>query len=201
MGIPRLFALYRRHFVDHRRERMFLASLSFFVTFGITRWVTQAFRNREDPMQVTIGGVHVHHLVWGILLLIVVGYMWLIQVGTDRNGRTICMGRVTALLYGVGAALTLDEFALWLNLQDVYWERQGRASVDVTLMYGALVSAGLWGGPFLRAAGRQTMRMLGWSVRLRLRRRRPAPVETGAVAEPALAPASPPSGPPPDATH
>ena len=165
---------------------MFLASLSFFVTFGVTRFVTRAFRKQEDPLQVTIGGVHVHHLVWGILLLIVVGYMWLIHIGTDRSG-AIRMGRVTALLYGIGAALTLDEFALWLNLRDVYWERQGRASVDIALMYGALVSAGLWGGPFLRAVGRQAPRILGWSVRFRRRPiaappREPAPL----VQEPAI---------------
>jgi hypothetical protein len=170
MGFSRLAALYRRHFRDHRRERMFLASLSFFVTFGVTRFLTHAYRGHEDPLQVVIGGVHVHHLVWGILLLVVVGYMWLIQVGTERGSGAVCTGRITALLYGVGAALTLDEFALWLNLKDVYWEREGRASVDVTLMFGALVSAGLWGGPFFRAVGRQLLRILGWSARLRPRR-------------------------------
>src|SRR5262245_1238641 len=182
MGFSRLSALYRRHFRDHRRERMFLASVSFFVTFGVTRWVTYAFRNHEDPLQVTIGGIHVHHLVWGILLLIAVGYMWLIQVGTERSG-AVRMGRITAILWGVGAALTVDEFALWLNLEDVYWEREGRASVDVTLMYGALVSAGLWGGPFLRALWRQALRIFGWSSRLRLRRRRPVEVEPGTLVE------------------
>lgn len=169
---------------------MFLASLSFFVTFGVTRWVTHAFRNHEDPLQIHIGGVHVHHLVWGILLLIVVGYMWLIQVGTEGNGRAIRMGRITAVLWGVGAALTLDEFALWLNLEDVYWEREGRASVDVTLMYGALVSAGLWGGPFLRAVGRQTLRILGWSSRLRFRRRPRVVLEPALLAEEAAVAAS-----------
>lgn len=160
---------------------MFLASISFFVTFGVTRWLTHAYRNHEDPLQVHIGGVHVHHLVWGILLLIVVGYMWLIQVGTGVHA--VRMGRITSMLWGVGAALTLDEFALWLNLEDVYWEREGRASVDVTLMYGALVSAGLWGGPFLRALGRQGLRILGWSSKLRLRRRRPVEPEVGDLAE------------------
>src|SRR5262245_22585566 len=161
MGFGRLLALYRRHFRDHRRERMFLASLSFFVTFGVSRLLTHAFRTREDPFQVVVGGVHVHHLVWGILLLLIVGYMWLIQVGTVTNGGSVRVGQITALLYGVGAALTLDEFALWLNLEDVYWERQGRASVDAALLFGALVSAGLWGGPFLRGVGRQAPRIFG----------------------------------------
>jgi len=163
MGFGRLLALYRRHFRDHRRERMFIASVSFFLTFGVTRVLTHAFRTREDPIQLVVGGVHVHHLVWGILLLLMVGYMWLIQVGTVSYGGSVRVGQVTALLYGVGAALTLDEFALWLNLQDVYWERQGRASVDAALLFGALVSVGLWGGPFLRGVGRQAPRILGWS--------------------------------------
>ncbi len=159
MRFSRLLALYRRHFRDHRRERMFLASLSFFLTFAVTRWVTHALRASSGPFQVTIGGIHVHHLVWGILLLLLVGYVWLIQMGTGSDGPAVRIGRITAILYGAGAALTLDEFALWLNLQDVYWEREGRASIDAVALFGALVSAGLWGGPFLRAVTRQAARV------------------------------------------
>jgi hypothetical protein len=55
-----------------------------------------------------------------------VGYSWLLQVGTGQGGYT-WLGRFTAILYGLGAALTLDEYALWLNLRDVYWEREGEA--------------------------------------------------------------------------
>ena len=51
------------------------------------------------------------------------------------------------ILYGVGAALTLDEFALWLNLQDVYWARQGRESIDAVILFGAILAAGAWGAP------------------------------------------------------
>ena len=138
---------------------MFLASLSFFITFGIARLVTHAFRANSDPFMVAIAGIHVHHLVWGILLLLIVGYMWLIQVGTSGDGPSVGVGRVTALLYGAGAALTLDEFALWLNLEDVYWEREGRASIDAVTLFGGLVSAGLWARPFLRAVTRQVTRV------------------------------------------
>ena len=159
MRFSRFLALYLRHFRDHRRERMFLASLSFFVTFGVARAVIHAFRAHRDPFELWIGGIHVHHLVWGIFLLLIVGYVWLIQVGTRSDG-SVRMGRITAVLYGVGAALTLDEYALWLNLRDVYWEREGRASVDIAILFGALVSAGLWGGPFLRGVVRQLVR---WS--------------------------------------
>jgi hypothetical protein len=63
-----------------------------------------------------------------------------------------------ALLYGVGAALTLDEFALWLNLRDVYWEREGRESIRAVFLFGSLLSMGLWGAPFLRELGRLAAR-------------------------------------------
>lgn len=154
----RLLALYRLHFQDHRRERMFLASICFLATFALARAVTHLGRSYENPIAVIIGDTHVHHLVWGILLLLGVGYLWLIQVGTGVNGESVRYGRWTALLYGAAAALTLDEFALWLHLEDVYWEQAGRASIDAVMVFGAFISAGLWGGPFLRAIGRQLMR-------------------------------------------
>ena len=62
-----------------------------------------------------------------------------------------------SFLYGMGAALTLDEFALWLNLQDVYWERQGRESIDAVLLFGALLGIGITGGRFLGAVGREAL--------------------------------------------
>jgi hypothetical protein len=155
----RLRALYRRHFRDHRRERMFLASLCFFCTFAIARLLTHGFHSHDDPFMITIGGVHVHHMVWGIFLLLIVGYLWLVQADVTPRGARLRIGRLTALLYGLGAALTLDEFALWLNLKDVYWSHEGRASIDAVFLFGGLVSVGLWGGPFVRAASRQVVRM------------------------------------------
>ena len=62
-----------------------------------------------------------------------------------------------SFLYGAGAALTLDEFALWLNLQDVYWERQGRESIDAVLLFGALLGIGIIGGRFFAAVGREAL--------------------------------------------
>jgi hypothetical protein len=56
-----------------------------------------------------------------------------------------------SILYGVGAALTLDEFALWLNLRDVYWSAEGRSSIDAIILFGALLSASAWGAPLLRS--------------------------------------------------
>jgi len=162
---------------------MFIASLCFFLTFSMTRLLTHASRWRENPIQLVIGGVHVHHLVWGILILLVVGYLWLIQADHASDGSITRLGRITAAIYGLGAALTLDEFALWLRLDDVYWEREGRASVDAALMFGALVSAGLWGGPFLRAIGRQLARLLRRKV---TEETTPSPLAVEPIQPPAL---------------
>src|SRR5204862_7675047 len=86
MRIPhrRLRDLYRRSFRgEPRRERLFLASLAFFVVFGITRLITHAIRGGRLAFgNLSIHGQHLHHLVWGILLLLVVGYGWLIQIGS-----------------------------------------------------------------------------------------------------------------------
>jgi len=145
--LRRLRELYTFHFQNERRERLFLASIGFLVTFGIVRGITHMIRAGVGPFHnVTSGGLHVHHLVWGILILILVGYVWLIELGVGSNW----IASVTAILFGVGAALTLDEFALWLNLQDVYWTGTGRESIDAVIIFISLLSVGIWGGPFLR---------------------------------------------------
>ena len=138
--------LYSFHFRDERRERLFLASTAFLLTFLIVRGITLAIRAGVGPFHnVSAGGQHIHHLVWGILLLLLVGYVWLLEVGVGSNW----VASLTALAFGVGAALALDEFALWLNLSDVYWERQGRESIDAVLAFGGLLSVGFWGWPFI----------------------------------------------------
>jgi hypothetical protein len=155
----RLGALYRQHFAVRRRERLFLSSVAFYITFALVRGITHAIRAGVGPFRdLAAAGVHVHHLVWGILLLLGVGYLWLLQVGGGEPGRSAVLSRLTAILYGTGAALTLDEFALWLRFRDVYWAREGRESVDAVLVFGALLSAGLWGRPFLRALARELAR-------------------------------------------
>jgi len=162
--------LYRRYFREPRRERLFIASLVFFVTFGITRLITHAIRGGMGAFHVSFHGQHVHHLVWGIFLLLAVGYVWMVQTDPGKGQPSPRLGRILAAVYGFGAALTLDEFALWLNLRDVYWEHQGRASIDAVALFGALVSAGLWGGPFLRAVVRETVRLFRVSWRRSTRR-------------------------------
>ncbi len=96
---------------------------------------------------VQMEGRHIHHLVFGIIILLLVGYGWLCEFGVGTDGSSIFVGRLMSILYGVGAALTLDEFALWLNLKDVYWSREGRSSFDAIILFGALLAAGAWGAP------------------------------------------------------
>jgi hypothetical protein len=96
--------------------------------------------------------------VWGILLLLLVGYAWLLQIGTGQGRGSRWASRGMSFLYGLGAALTLDEFALWLNLRDVYWDREGRASIDAVLLFGGLLAIGIWGGRFFRALFKEAVR-------------------------------------------
>jgi hypothetical protein len=154
--MKRLAELYTFHFQNERRERLFLASIGFLVTFGIVRGITYMIRAGVGPFHnVTSGGLHIHHLVWGILILLVVGYVWLIELGVGSSW----VASLTAMAYGIGAALTLDEFALWLNLQDVYWERAGRESVDAVIIFASLLSIGIWGGQFLREVAKEFLKV------------------------------------------
>ncbi len=159
----RVPALYRRYLSRTHRERRFLAALAFYLSFAIVRLLAHAIRSGIGPFHnIEVGGRHIHHLVLGIVILLVVGYGWLLQVGGDLNAKSHVSARIMPILYGVGAALTLDEFALWLNLEDVYWTQQGRASIDAVLLFGALLILALLGGQFLRALAREALRPFGF---------------------------------------
>jgi len=133
---------------DRPRRRLFLSSVSFFLTFATVRTLTYCIHHDVGPFHdISMGGRHIHHMVWGILLLLIVGYGWLCEVGTGVGQSSILASRLMALLYGAGAALTLDEFALWLNLRDVYWAREGRSSIDAAILFGSLLAIGAWGAP------------------------------------------------------
>jgi hypothetical protein len=154
--IKRIASHYRQEFADPRQERLFISSVTFLGAFGAARGITHAIQHRIGPFRnLSVGGRHLHHLVFGIGGLLTVGYLWLVLVGTER--RPVAASRATAALYGVGSALTLDEFALWLNLQDVYWAKQGRESIDAVAIFGALLSIGVWGGRFWRALVRDLL--------------------------------------------
>ena len=157
----RLGALMRKHIPDRPQRRLFVASIGFFLTFAGVRLLTFAIHNNIGPFHdVQMGGRHIHHLVWGILLLLLVGYGWLIEVGSGSESSSRLMSRITSVLYGAGAALTLDEFALWLNLRDVYWAKEGRASVDAAVLFGTFLVSGVLGRRFLTAVAKEAARLL-----------------------------------------
>ena len=152
MELTKLGLLIHQHIPDRPHRRLFLASVSFFITFLTVRLLVASITHHVGPFgYVEMGGRHIHHLVWGIFLLLITGYAELAEVGTGDTPITILLGRLLALSYGVGAALTLDEFALWLNLDAAaYWSRQGRESIDAVVLFGALLAIGTWGAPLFR---------------------------------------------------
>ena len=157
--IPRVAELFHQHVADRPKRRLFLATVGFITTFALARSLAfLASRNIGPFGYIYIRGTHVHHLVWGILLLLAVGFGWLMEVGNGSRSSSLLASRLMSLLYGVGAALTLDEFAIWLNLQEgVYWTRRDRASLDAVLLFGALLLIGLWGRDFLKAISRELL--------------------------------------------
>ncbi|HLI02793.1 MAG TPA: hypothetical protein VKU93_00870 [Terracidiphilus sp.] len=152
LQLTRLGFIVRTTIPDRPRRRMFLASVSFLITFAGIRILVRRIVNHEGHFQwVVVRGHHIHHLVWGILILLLVGYGWLLDLGRSHSPMSIFMSRLMAVGYGVGAALTLDEFALWLNLDpDAYWNREGRLSIDAVIFFGAVLAVGGWGAPFFR---------------------------------------------------
>jgi hypothetical protein len=147
----RLREIYKARLAESRRERLFLAAVGFFTAVLAVRGITIAIHNNLGPLHdVSMGGRHIHHLVWGILLLLLSGYGWLLEVGAGTKGSLQWVGRLMSMIYGVAAALTLDEFALWLNLRDVYWQREGRESLEAMALFGGLLAVGLLGQPFFR---------------------------------------------------
>ena len=152
---PKVGELFHVHVKDRPKRRLLLATIGFFVTFAVARSIAYAAYRSVGPFHyVYVGGTHIHHLVWGILLLLVVGFCWLIEVGTGARSSSLVASRLMSLLYGVAAALTLDEFALWLHVQEgVYWTRRDFACLDAVILFGAALLIGMWGRDFLKAFG------------------------------------------------
>jgi hypothetical protein len=152
----RLGSLLYEHIADRPRRRLFLASVSFFLTFAIVRGMVYCIRHQIPPFHyIIMSGRHIHHLVVGILILLAVGYGWLCEFGTGSDSSSIFASSFMSILYGVGAALTLDEFALWLNLKDVYFVREGRSSIDAVILFGSLLAIGGWGAPLFSALAKR----------------------------------------------
>lgn len=134
-----------RQFLDDRGQRAgFILLGSFLAAFLFIRTSARMIRSPKFswwPGSVkTKGGLHLHHLVWGICLMMSSGFLnFVLKPGSPGS-------EVLAAAFGIGAGLTLDEFALWVRLEDVYWSQQGRISLDavvVATLLGGMIVLGL----------------------------------------------------------
>jgi hypothetical protein len=142
--------------LDAGQQSALISWLAFTATFGTVRGITHAIRAGKGPFRnLSLGGEHLHHYMWGIGILAGVGAVAV--RGTERLRRH----PVTAVAYGSGLALIMDEFALLLDLEDVYWAKQGRISVDLAVSGSSLAGTYFAALPVLREVAD--------------RRRRPAP--------------------------
>jgi hypothetical protein len=121
---------------DQRAGLILLGAM--LLSFGFIRFSTRMIRAQVSwwPGNVTPGGLHVHHLVFGIVLLMLAGFLgFVLQPASPWF-------EILAGVFGIGMGLTLDEFALWLYLDDVYWSEEGRSSVDAVI-FAAIISGGV----------------------------------------------------------
>ena len=142
-----LAGLWSRHFSDPRQERAFLSAVGFNLAFLSCRVVTHSIRAGVGPFRnMNAGGRHLHHCTFGIFGLMGVGYFWTYQWALGNTPDCSRWGsRITATSYGIASALTLDEFALWFDLEDDYWTKAGRKSVDAVALFSSLLTAGVAG--------------------------------------------------------
>jgi hypothetical protein len=145
---------YSRHFDNPRQERAFLSAVGFTTAFATARAITHSIRSGVGPFHniSSSGGTHIHHSTFGIFGLLGIGYLWTYRFGVGSK-HPEWSSRVTATTYGIASALTLDEFALWLDLHDDYWDAQGRKSIDAVAIFGGLLAAGVAGRTALDELG------------------------------------------------
>ena len=143
--MPALTFEVTQQFLDDRGQRSgFILLGSFLAAFLFIRTSARLIRSPKVPWWpgsvTTKGGLHLHHLVWGIVLILISGFLnFVLEPGSPWV-------EIFAAAFGVGAGLTLDEFALWVHLEDVYWSKEGRASIDavvVAALLGGLVVVGI----------------------------------------------------------
>ena len=122
-----------RNALGPRQRSGLVTWLAFTSTFGAVRVITYAIKHRIGPVgNIQMGGTHLHHYVWGIALVSAAGG---VAVYGDQSQRE---HPAVAALYGTGLALVVDELALLLELRDVYWQRQGRWSIDTGVCLSGL---------------------------------------------------------------
>jgi hypothetical protein len=135
---------YREELSPGQRSAL-LSWLAFTTSFTGLRALTFSIRRGKGPFRnISVGGEHLHHYMWGIALLAGVGSV------AVRGDEDHLRHPVVAISYGTGLALIVDEFALLLDLQDVYWARQGRISIDIGIGTIALAGSYFAALPVLR---------------------------------------------------
>ncbi len=151
-------ARLRRHYrrLDLGRQVALRALAVFLATFAILRIITAIIHYDLLPHGpfhdiVTRSGLHIHHLFWGILLLMVTGFAALATRDPNWHLRI-------ALVFGIALGLTLDEFAMWLRLADVYWSPEGVESLKAAAVGAALLALYAFGQPFWHALVRDLFR-------------------------------------------
>ncbi|MET9101430.1 hypothetical protein [Streptomyces antibioticus] len=134
----------QRNIVEPGKLPLLLALTAFVLTFLITRVITRLIRAGKGPFgNISTGGLHIHHVVPGVVLTVAGGF------GAVGSGQRPVGAAVFAVVFGIGTGLVLDEFALILHLDDVYWSEEGRKSVEAVVLTAALVGLLLVGAsPF-----------------------------------------------------
>jgi hypothetical protein len=144
--LPRMAHWFDHDILEGGRLPLLCCLIAFILTFFVTRTFVRFIRHRANagrptrwwhPRNVHIGGVHIHHVTFGVVLVLLSG-LTLVTVSIDGQEIEFTLA---ATLFGIGAALVLDEYALILHLSDVYWEEDGRTSVDA--VFAAVAVAGL----------------------------------------------------------
>ncbi len=158
MQLTRLGFLIRTTIPDRPRRRMFIASVSFLITFLGVRLLVSLVIHQHGPFEwVMVRGRHIHHLVWGILILLFVGYGWLLDRAAIARTRIHLFGTGSRIrqLRRQRASHPRQIRPLKLSLEpDAYWSSAGRLSIDAVILFGSILAVGAWGAPFFRALQR-----------------------------------------------
>jgi hypothetical protein len=129
---------WNEHILANNRQGVFLVLIGFILSFAFIRMSTRLMRSPKVPWWpgsvVSDSGVHLHHLVFGIVTMMIAG-----TLGFAAHGESP-WAEICGFLFGVGAGLTIDEFALWVYLDDVYWAEEGRSSIDATVIAAAAMA-------------------------------------------------------------
>lgn len=135
MTTASIFSDFWNKLVEHDEQGLFLVLVGFILSFAFIRMSTRIMRSPRiswwPGSVVSDSGVHLHHLVFGIVAMMIGGTLGFAALGHSPYVE-IC-----AFVFGVGAGLTIDEFALWVYLDDVYWAEEGRSSIDATVIAAA----------------------------------------------------------------